>query len=274
MKQSKKQIISIIGKGKLGSSLFRALKESGKYEVYLAAENSTTPINTNIINQSELIFICTQDRKISDVVKVLFSAKFNLKGKIIYHTSGSLLSDLLKKLKIKGASTASFHPIQTFAFSSEKSLFRNIFIAVEGSTRAVKTASTIAKSLGAETFIVKKDKKILNHINCVIASNFLCTLMANLKPLPGKNKLKYYKELSLQSINNIFSRGAVESLTGPFERSDLNTIISHINYLKKNKRLLRFYLFMGIETAKIALEKKSISTEQFESILREFEKIS
>ncbi|MCX7877768.1 MAG: DUF2520 domain-containing protein [Ignavibacteria bacterium] len=273
MKKNLKSKVAIIGLGKLGSNLFQALKETDKFNVKIAAKNSKSVIKPEITNQSEIIFICTQDRKIREVVNILSSDKFKLKKKFIYHTSGSLTSDVLEKLKNKGAFTASFHPIQTFGLRTGKSVFRNIFIAIEGSAKAVKAASAIAESLKAESFTIKKHEKILNHINCIIASNFLCAMLAKIKPLSrNRTDLEYYKALSMQTLNNIFAYGPVKSLTGPMERFDIDTIDSHLNYIKNNEELLRFYLFMGIETAKLALKKKSISSQQIKKLLEEFRK--
>lgn len=278
----------IIGYGKLGSHLYRSLNKTKGIRIIGLIKNSKQPISKKLVNNANLIFITTQDSKIKNVVKKL--SGFDLSKKIIFHSSGSLTSDELIPLSLKGAVTGSFHPVQTFESRAMKDerRFRNIYIAIEGNSRAAQTGKQIAKKLRAKPVILTKESKPLHHVCCVIASNFMASLVRQIEYLGaeingtvnfkkiqnnGFNNSSFfniYKPLAMQTLNNISAKGAVKSLTGPIERNDLETISSHLKNLPKE--FMPMYIFMGIETVKLSLEKKSIKPAQAKKILKTFDK--
>lgn len=83
-----------------------------------------------------------------------------------------------------GAETASFHPVQTFAAKTAgySKLFRNIFIAIEGSKRAADAGYKIAFSAGAVPFTLKKkDKNASSYMLCNGIKLSYCTCIKKLK---------------------------------------------------------------------------------------------
>jgi predicted short-subunit dehydrogenase-like oxidoreductase (DUF2520 family) len=263
--------ISIIGLGKVGSHLRYALRKTGKYKIHI-----------NAINKSEIIFITTQDSKIRSAVQILSSQKVNLKKKYVYHTSGVLTSDILLPLKKRGAEIGSFHPVQTFENkpARKKSVprFKNIYTVVEGSKKAVSKASQIARDLGSYPVTIDKKNKILHHIYSVMASNYIISLVYAMDNLGkrirknGFNKRGFfsiYEPLILQTLENIKSKGAVKSLTGPVERNDLQALNLHLKELRgKFPKLLPLYKILAKETAKVALIKGSINKKELNKLLR------
>lgn len=282
--------VIIIGYGKLGSHLYYALRKSRKVKITRTVKAANSKLSPVLINNSDIIFITTQDSKIKNVVKTLSHKSFDLKGKFIFHTSGSLTSDELSLLAGNGASLGSFHPVQTFESPAKKDegRFKNIYIAIEGNEKAVKKAGQIAGYLGSKKIVISKENKVYHHICCVIASNFMTTLISQIDKIGiimkdgksnkqirknGFNNLSFfniYKPLASQTLENIAKKGAVKSLTGPFERNDLETIIKHLNTL--GSELLPIYILMGIETVKLSLEKKSITLKDAKDILKTFDK--
>ncbi len=275
--------IAIIGFGKLGSHLYYALKKHAAITGVI--KNSRSRYDKNIIKKADVIFICTQDSKISSAVKILCSPLLSMKGKYVFHTSGSLHSGELGSLKAIGAHTGSFHPVQTFeqrALKNEERL-KEIFIAIEGTKRSEAKAEQIAKQLGAKPFVVTKSNKVYHHLCCVMASNFLSTLIRQIEKT-GKGKIRIngfknpsfiniYMPLALQSMKNASIKGAAKSLSGPIERNDIEVISKHLEVLKKGPEdVFSFYLLMGIETVKLALEKKSIKPKEAKIILNLFSK--
>jgi predicted short-subunit dehydrogenase-like oxidoreductase (DUF2520 family) len=275
--------ITIIGYGKLGSHLYHALRKHTKYISIM--KNSHSKYSKKVIESLNLIFICTQDSKIPQAVKSLKSLPVDLKGKYIFHTSGLMDSGELGALKRLGAHTASFHPVQTFEqkASKDEKRFKDIFIAVEGGKIALTRAKQISKVLGAKPFVISKGNKLFHHLCCVMASNFLSTLVRQIeKTGSGKiringfknpNFINIYMPLALQSLKNASAKGAARSLSGPIERNDISTVSRHLEALKKGPQdVYSFYLLMGIETVKLALEKKSIKPGDAKIFLNLFSK--
>lgn len=278
------QNILIIGFGKLGSHLYQALKKSGKYKIKVIKKKSAgKKILSGFITKSDIVFICVQDSYIENTAAKIAALNTDLNKKIFFHTSGALTSDALAVLSKAGAETASFHPVQTFAAKTAgySKLFRNIFIAIEGSKRAADAGYKIAFSAGAVPFTLKKKDKTLHHICCVMASNYLTVLASKIEDIHTKKIringfkqnefLNIYIPLAKQTIENISVKNSLSALTGPIERNDLKTVGKHLDELKKTgNNMLMFYILMGIETVKLALKKKSINKSQANKLYKLF----
>lgn len=276
--------ILIIGFGKLGSHLYYSLKSAGTYSISALKERNTKrSILAGLIRSADVIFICVQDSKIAKTTESIYKLNIPLKNKTIFHTSGALTSDAVAELKQWGAYTGSFHPVQSFAKRTTRltDSFKNIYIAIEGDKPAVRKAYTIAKNIGSLPFTIKKENKVYHHICCVMASNFLSALNGRIEEtgrkkiqINGFNNLTFlniYMPLAKQTLGNISVHGAKGSLTGPIERNDLVTVKHHLEALKKsNKELLTFYILMGIETVKLALNKKSITKKDASNLYKLF----
>lgn len=279
--------ILIIGFGKLGSHLYHELKHTGKFGDIAAIKSRSIKAERfkKLAEKSTLILICVQDSKIEQVVQKLLRTKADLKSKFIFHTSGALTSDALSALAAKGALTGSFHPVQSFAskVSAKTGSFNGIYIAAEGSSKAVQKMNGLAKSLGAIPFKIEKKNKVFHHICCVMSSNFLTVLNSKIEQtglkkiqINGFNNRTFfniYMPLALQTLKNVAASGPAAALTGPIERNDLSTIKAHLDALKKSdKDLLTYYILMGIETVKLALKKKSIRKSDANNIYKLFSK--
>ncbi len=275
--------ILIIGFGKLGSHLYYSLKSTGKYSVTAAKKRNKKSILAGQVKNADVIFICVQDSIITKTAESIVKLKVPLKNKIIFHTSGALTSDALVSLKHKGTFTGSFHPVQSFVKRTTRltDSFNDIYIATEGDKPAVKKAYSIAKSIGSIPFTIKKENKVYHHICCVMASNFLSALNGRIEEtgrkkiqINGFNNLTFlniYMPLAKQTLGNIAFHGAKGSLTGPIERNDISTVKHHLEALKKSSNeLLTFYILMGIETVKLALNKKSITKTQSVNLYKLF----
>ena len=268
--------ISIIGFGRVGSHLYYALKKSRKVKLRTVIKNSRSKIDAKGLSSSDVIFICTSDKKIGAAASKLLQSGAKIKNKIIFHTSGAKNSDAIKALKKAGANTGSFHPVQTFVRVAKRSSgsFENIFIALEGDAESIKTGAGIAHLIKSKPLKLTKEQKVHNHICCVISANYLVALMRNTEDLFGKiknngilkngfkdiNFFDIYKPLIVQTLRNIAKIGPISSLSGPIERNEQETLLLHLQAIKKKApELLPIYIFMGIETVKTALEKKSLS---------------
>jgi predicted short-subunit dehydrogenase-like oxidoreductase (DUF2520 family) len=275
--------IAIIGSGKLGTHLYYALKKNAVITGVI--KSSRSRYDKGIISKADIIFICTQDSKIHSAAGRLVSTGCVLKGKYVFHTSGSLHSGKLDELKAIGAHTGSFHPVQTFEQKARKNenRFKGIYAAVEGTEKAASKGKQLARLLGARPFVISRDNKVFHHLCCVMSSNYISALVKQVEKtgggkikINGFNKHRFfsiYMPLAVQSLKNASEKGAAGSLSGPIERNDSDTIRAHINALKKgSKDALAVYLLMGIETVKLALEKKSISSQDAGVFLNLFSK--
>ncbi|MDQ1350906.1 MAG: hypothetical protein QG657_1208 [Acidobacteriota bacterium] len=259
---------SIIGAGNLGTRLIHALLNcpagssgggsSGvRYELkYLYKKSKYGYYSSSVINdieplvqESDIIFISTQESKIKAAAQE--AAATNPAGKIFFHTSNCLTSDELLSLKLKGAYTASFSPLQTFpgiepGKDIELNPFKGIYFLAEGDKEALQTTMEIANDLESKVLIVDKDKKIHYHTAAVCSSNFLIAILKlaerqlhkagePAQPAPG---IEIMFPLIRQTLENVAYRGVVESLTGPFKRKEMGIIQKHLEHLEADEAVL------------------------------------
>jgi predicted short-subunit dehydrogenase-like oxidoreductase (DUF2520 family) len=287
--------ICIIGIGKVGSAFAVELSNKGFDVKFLVDTNKSTlkKISSKIkssssdliakefITDADVIFLTVQDSKLHDAVTSIKNLNIDLSGKMFIHTSGSLSSKIFRPLKVRKELIASFHPIQTFNSISLKNnyLLRGIYFGVEGGEIAKEFLGELVVKIESRLINIPSSKKPLYHLASVIASNFFVTNLAViseiLKKLGIKDEDAYniYEGIIERTIENIKTHGITESLTGPVDRNDHETIESHIEYIKKHiPEIERYYKEVTKLTSKVALKKGSLSKKQYEDLNRHIKK--
>jgi len=288
--------ICVIGVGKVGSALVFELYEAGFKNIYLVDKvlkrvRSTANklnhikysdrLNKEFIVESGIVIISVQDNEISNVVKRISRLNVNLKDKIFLHTSGALNSEVFKILKISKTHAGSFHPIQTFSKrrSFRSNVFKGIYFGIEGGVKAKKLQKEFCTKFESFFIEIPKEKKLIYHAACVIASNFLVTYINILDDIiknigyKEKETYKIFEPIIIETLLNISRYGNVKSLTGPFERNDVKTIKGHLKMMQEEHPLsVPFYVSLARETVRVALEKKSIGKRDASELNRILDK--
>ncbi|MGB4703491.1 MAG: Rossmann-like and DUF2520 domain-containing protein [Candidatus Saccharicenans sp.] len=265
---------SILGAGRLGTTLARALCHAGYHLKYISdviperarntrritGQGRVTDDNCRAAAPAEIIFICVPDDRIPSVVQEI--STLNFEGKYVFHTSGTLSSEILKPLARKGARVASFHPAQTFSEPlADPGIFECIYIGLEGEAEAVELGQELAEKLGAQVLFISPAEKPLYHLSLSIASNFLVVLLyevAELLKTTGLEEkviLEILDPLLERTLLNIKNKGPVSSLTGPLVRGDLETVKKHLSITRLHPGVDRIYRAMAAEALKIARER-------------------
>lgn len=247
--------IAIIGAGKIAFSLTDSLIKSGFNITSIVSKNILSakklasiyrikifsnklqdiPLDTNIF------LISVPDEQIKIIDTKLSKLNLNFNESLFVHFSGSLNSSVMHQIKKKNGISASFHIMQTFPSKTRISIDGS-FAAVETDNKKSKnTLFSIAKRLNLIPFSVQKEKKMLYHLAGVYASNFFVGnifISEELFKLSGIKGIKF-EDLILPILNstskNIKNNGALQSLSGPIERGDFDTIKKHITALHNNK---------------------------------------
>ncbi len=282
---NKRKNIAIIGFGKLGSALYYELKSKG-YNINavidknIITNNKIKQINKNIkvihsINSLtktgfDVLIIAVKDSQIESVVRQINKLGIDFSDKIVFHTSGAKSSEILKIKGLLNINKGSFHPIQTFTNISNKDtgLLRRIYIGIEGGHRFINFASGVIRKLKSNRILINSQNKEMYHLASVFSSNFLVSYLSILEKIsikagiPKEKALNLYKPIIYKALENIFELGTVKSLSGPFERGDIDTVKMHLGKIKKEKVIKELYLILGKEALDLASSKKSISIKQ------------
>ena len=284
--------VVIIGTGQVGQTLGRLLNHSGKYKVVGVWDRKLNNARAAVrfigrgaricedkavaVQQADIIFITTPDDAIQQVCDGIFAGKNVFGNKVVLHCSGSLPSAILKSAKgHKNVYIASLHPMQTFANKLETVRnFKGTYCVYEGQRQALAIVRDVIKTLGGNPVRIKAKDKMLYHIGCVFASNYLVTLMRTsqefLKRCGFKNNdvLRAIRPLVDSTVNNIMTIGPTSALTGPIARGDALTIKSHIRAIRKIQPVyMALYRELGKHTVDIARKKGTIAASRA-SLLR------
>lgn len=279
--------VSIIGAGRLGGALAIALARKNFRIETLAARNFETAetisklieplpkiLTGNNFSEitSDVILITTQDSEIKNVAEEL-AGKLQTKP-LVFHTSGSLSSEILKDLKAVGCQTGSIHPLVSISnprLGAER--FADAYFCVEGDETAIKTAEKIVETLGGKSFSVATEYKTLYHASAVTASGHLVALvdtaieMLMKCGLGEKDAQIVLLPLIKSTVENLEVQNTAEALTGTFARADAGTLGRHLEILRKtvSPEALEIYLQLGARSLKLA-EARNANRENIEKM--------
>jgi predicted short-subunit dehydrogenase-like oxidoreductase (DUF2520 family) len=252
-KRADKPAITLIGAGNLAQALGPALKAAGYKIDFVAARETASSrrraamlagaleARTQSLNDagpaSDILWICHTDDALAETAKLL-ARKPGWSGKIVFHSSGALTSDVLAPLKRKGASTASLHPMMTFVSGAIPKM-EEVPFAVEGDTRAVAVARRIVRNLGAEIFAINKAAKPLYHALGSFSSPLIVAALVTAERvgqgagLSASQTRRVMGPILRQTMKNYAERGAAAAFSGPIKRGDINTVLRHLKELKR-----------------------------------------
>lgn len=266
--------IGFIGAGRVGVSLgkfFRVhgLSVSGYYSQTAAHAREAADFTASavfdstaqLIKQSDAIFLTVPDSAIHTVYAKL--PKEALSGKYLVHCSGACSAkEVFPDAEAYGAHPASVHPL--FPFSDRFHCFEALsgaFFCIEGEAEGASRFSALLRGIGCcvQRLSDEPGVKARYHAACVIASNFMCALMAESSALltscgfSEETARKALAPLMQANLSHLLAVGATDALTGPIERGDLTTIEKHLDALPSEMR--PFYCCMSRLLAGLAQNK-------------------
>lgn len=253
--------ITLVGTGNLASALAPALSTAGftvdaivsrplgksraRASSLARKVGAKAVLLDEVKPESEIIWLCHTDDAIA-VTATHLAEKPGWKGRIVFHSSGALTSGVLAPLKSAGASTASLHPMMTFAHGTDLTL-EGITFAAEGDRRAVAAARKIVQGLQARIFVIRKDAKVLYHALGAFSSPLLVAMLATAERVgraaglsPGHTR-KVVGPILRQTLDNYLEHGAAAAYGGPMKRGDIHTVQQHLKELRKVPRASEVY---------------------------------
>lgn len=200
--------IAVVGAGRLGGVLARALKRAG-FDV-------RGPFGrTDGIPASDIILLCVPDAAIADA-----ASRARPHTPLLGHVSGATgLDDV----------DFSIHPLQTFTGAELPDVFRGLGAAVAGrSAEAVAAATRLATTLGARPFHVDDAHRAGYHAAASLASNLVLAVLDAAEQTALAAGIHDPRELLAplvsRTVGNWAHDGAAAALTGPIARGDEETV--------------------------------------------------
>lgn len=282
------QTVSIIGVGRAGGALALALAKTGyRIENLVSrdlekAERIAEEIEPRpcVLPEgelsgisSEIIFITTQDTEIAKVADTLAGQAGY--GPFVFHTSGSLSSDILADLKDAGCRTGSIHPLVSIseaATGAER--FGGVYFCVEGTPEAVDLAEKIVGQLAGSSFTIETSKKALYHAAAVMSAGHVTALIdAAFETmtecgLDGGTAKNVLLPLIKSTVENLETLSPERALTGTFARADEETFTRHIEAMRGtvSAEIVEIYLLLAERSLRLA-ERNGVDSGQVGALL-------
>jgi len=270
--------ISIVGAGRLGGALAIALARKNYRIASVVARRFETAAhvaqlikpppeiltaeNLAALPSSDIVFITTPDPEIEPTAMRL-AANRNFNSETIFlHTSGSLSSAVLSKLKNVGANTGSLHPLVSVSdFSVGAERFAGAFFCIEGDATAVTAAKQIVADFGGESFEINPEFKTLYHAAALMTAGHLIALFdvaAETLSRCGVEESEARRillPLAQSAVENLGRQTPAAALTGTFARADAETMRRHLESLGEHETALRTYVELGKRSIELAREQ-------------------
>lgn len=294
-RKGKKPTVSIVGSGRLGTALAKALANSHyQIEAVLArriahARQAAALIGSATLALSEdgletlphskIIMVTVPDGEILRTAERIAALEASARGRTVLHTSGALAaSEVLAPLASAGFATGSIHPLVSISeprSGAEK--LRGAFYCVEGDVAAKRVARALVKDLQGHSFHIDSESKPLYHAAAVMASGHVTALVALATEmlvqcgLDQKTARRVLLPLLESTVANLSISEPATALTGTFARGDLDTVKRHLKALstKGLSEALAAYKLLGRRSLELA--QKKIDAETRKKILRELE---
>ena len=256
---------AVIGHGKVGGALLSILSRQGFTPAWVVSSKTLRPAGCQVHSgipahpaNARIVFITVPDSRIEQTARTMARLWGDMaKGRIVYHLSGLLTSEVLAELAEKGAAVASLHPLQSILeVRKARAALKGSVFTVEGDPRAVEQAREIVDALGGELMDIRKEDKVVYHTAAAIASNYLVSLLTQSETLLRSIGLERRHILPLVrgTLANIASHGR-SALTGPINRADWSTVARHLSALEGAfPDILPSYLALGRYTANLAAQ--------------------
>ena len=278
-KRKEKSSVSIIGTGRLGTTLAVALAAKGypirsvvarrvqnarKAASLLDAEVQVLAgkqLRTLIC--ADLFLITVPDDQIPLVARELSEINAD-RSVTALHTSGALSSEVLAPLREKGWHTGSIHPL--LSVSAADTSLRGAFWSVEGDRSALRVGKEIVRDLEGKSFSIQSKDKPLYHAAAVMVSGNVVALfdvaleMLGECGLDRKTARAVLLPLIASSVRNLETKTPEESLTGTFSRGDVETVKRHLAALK-NPEVRNLYRILGERSLQLARLNEGLERE-------------
>ena len=275
--------LNIIGCGHLGQSLAYLWHHRDCFQIQQvmnstidSATRATKFIGAGVplkdlggMEAADVYLIATPDNQIINSCESLADSALLKQGDVVFHCSGALSSDVLGSLRQFGVSVCSVHPVRSFADTiNTVENFEGTYCGVEGDAEALEKIEPTMRAIGANLFKVQAEFKTLYHAASVMVCNYLTALIESgiqtyqKAGIDRETAIEVMQPMVRGTLNNIFTLGTVNALTGPIARGDDVVLANQLSALTDwRPEYAQLYTRLGEVALQLSESKGSASKE-------------
>ncbi len=280
--------LNIIGCGQLGKSLAylwhrhdcfhiqqvmnRSIASAEQAIQFIGAGSAVADLSA--MDPADVYLIATPDKQIINTCQLLAESSLLRTGDVVFHCSGALSSQVLSALRQFSINLCSVHPVRSFADPVQAvEGFEGTYCGVEGDQGALDIIQPAMQAIGGKLFHVEPEFKILYHAASVMVCNYLTSLIEvgiqtyQKSGMDSETAMEVMQPMVRGTLNNIFSLGTVNALTGPIARGDDLVVSNQLKALNEWKpEYARLYAQLGEVALQLARLKGSASEETLQKM--------
>lgn len=263
--------IAIIGAGKVGKGLSRALR-GGSHPASLRPLRRGLPRRRLV---AALVVLAVRDNAIEPLVAALSDSDVLPARSAVVHVAGALDPEVLAPLRAHCAGVGQAHPMISFASSRALPTLRGGHMLVSGDAIAVRRARTLARALGMVPREWPGVDRAGYHAAGGLVANGATALAAGGARLlqeagvPADDVPRVLGPLLRSVAENIEKLGLPEALTGPVRRGDASSVERHLERIVATApELVGLYLASAAAQLPLARALGDADPEAFEAVER------
>jgi predicted short-subunit dehydrogenase-like oxidoreductase (DUF2520 family) len=277
--------VGVVGPGRAGTALARALARAGHRVVAAAAVSEASKQRVRdhfpgaaltdpatVIEDADLVLLTVPDDVLPGLVTGLAATQAPFAGRLIAHASGAHGIRVLDPATREGALPMALHPVMTFTGRDDDvDRIKGVSFGVTAPDQIRPAAEALVIEMGGEPVFIAEQHRALYHAALAFAANHLVTLVAEAEDLLRKagadNPERMLGPLLGAALDNALRFGDA-GLTGPVARGDDRTVAAHVAAIRDTEPdALNAYLALARLTADRALAARLLGPEDAERLL-------
>jgi predicted short-subunit dehydrogenase-like oxidoreductase (DUF2520 family) len=277
--------VGVVGPGRAGTALARALARAGHHVVAAAAVSEASKQRVRdhfpgaaladpatVIEDADLVLLTVPDDVLAGLVTGLAATQAPFAGRLIAHASGAHGIRVLDPATREGALPMALHPVMTFTGRDDDvDRIKGVSFGVTAPDQIRPAAEALVIEMGGEPVFIAEQHRALYHAALAFAANHLVTLVAEAEDLLRKagadNPERMLGPLLGAALDNALRFGDA-GLTGPVARGDDRTVAAHVAAIRDTEPdALNAYLALARLTADRALAARLLGPEDAERLL-------
>ncbi|HEY1824137.1 MAG TPA: DUF2520 domain-containing protein [Trebonia sp.] len=277
--------VGIIGPGRAGTALARALARAGHEVVAAAAVSvqSKRRVRENfprakltdpagVLGAADLVLLTVPDDVLPGLVEGLAATGAPYEGRLVAHASGAHGIRVLSPAIRAGALPLALHPVMTFTGREDDvDRIKGVSFGVTAPDQIRPAAEALVIEMGGEPVFIAEENRALYHAALAFAANHLVTLVSQaaslLRDAGADSPNRMLGPLLGAALDNALRFGDA-ALTGPVARGDNGTVAAHIAAIAADEpAALPAYRALARLTADRALAAGTLSASDAERLL-------
>lgn len=227
--------IVVIGRGKVGRGLARALNAAG-VETRLARGRAKS---RSAVRDADVVVLAVPD---DAIVQVAGSIAPHLEpGAVVVHCAGARGTDELSLCETAGAEVGAMHPLVSFADARRTPDLQGTTFVIDGSPAAKRATRQLVRAMGARAVAAPVHGAAYHAAAALVANGAAALATAGVGVLEalgmgGRDAERAMGALLRTVAENVSEVGVPDALTGPVARGDDRTVTGHRRALGKVDR--------------------------------------